>query len=450
MATVAVVDDDGSLVRLVTHWLEREGHLVRGYHSGAEGAAGVLGEGADVVLLDLELGDTDGLAVLDQLRTGAPHASVVMMTATGEVPSVVEAMRRGAFDYLVKPVARTKLVTTVRNAAERTRLQSVERQLTRAQQGTGYGGMLGTSPAMSALVRRLERVAPTDVTVLVRGESGTGKELVAQALHAQSKRRAQPFVAINCAAIPASLQESELFGHEKGAFTGADQQRAGRFEQARGGTLFLDEIAELSSALQASLLRVLQERVLYRVGGNEEIRVDVRVVAASHRDLGELVQAGHFREDLYYRLAVFEVETPPLRDRGADVLQLAEHFLAEACSDMGRSCPNLGMATRERLTTYRWPGNVRELRNAMRSVAVVADDVVRTEDLPRRLRQGEEASVPAEAPGATDDLSPMQRIERQAICEALDRHDGNVSQVIRELGVPRTTLYRKLRRYGLR
>jgi DNA-binding NtrC family response regulator len=296
------------------------------------------------------------------------------------------------------------------------------------------------------------------VTVLIQGESGTGKELVAQALHARSRRAAGPFVPINCAAVTATLQESELFGHLRGAFTGAHKDRAGRFEQAHGGTLFLDEVAELSAELQAKLLRVLQERTLYRVGGNEEIHVDVRVIAASHRDLGDLVASGQFREDLYYRLAVFELQTPPLRDRGRDILLLAERFLASFCAGMGRPVPGWGPDTAARLMAHPWPGNVRELRNAMETAAVTADDVVRVHDLPPRLRRDTPSPTLAEPPTPLqpsalpegDGLSPMERMERDAIQGALTAANGNVSEVIRALQIPRTSLYRKLRKYGLK
>jgi len=458
VARVAVIDDDPSLQRLVTHWLERDGHDVSPYSSGREALAAQLHLGVDVVLLDIQLGDMDGLDVLDHLIESAPHAAVVMMTANGDVPAIVDAMRRGAYDYLVKPVTRTKLTTTVRNGAERTKLAAAERQLDRVQSGEDYHGMLGTSPAMAALYERCDRVAPTDVTVLVQGESGTGKELVAQALHAASRRAAGPFVPINCAAVAATLQESELFGHVRGAFTGAHKDRKGRFEQAHGGTLFLDEVAELSAELQAKLLRVLQERTLYPVGGNDEVHVDVRVIAASHRDLGDLVADGSFREDLYYRLAVFELQTPPLRERGRDIMLLAEQFLASFCSGMGRTVPGWGPDTAARLMAHPWPGNVRELRNAMETAAVTADEVVRVADLPPRVRRATSTPTPdpaihASAPVAPSDasgLSPMERLEREAIDRALRAANGNVSEVIRALQIPRTSLYRKLSKYGLR
>ncbi len=452
MARIAVIDDDPSLQRLVAHWLERDGHEVSGYHDGASGLAGLEQLGAEVVLLDVELGDMDGLQVLDALQARAPHASVVMMTANGDVPAIVDAMRRGAYDYLVKPVSRTKLCTTVRNASERTELAAAGRQLDRVQSGSDYCGMVGSSPAMTRLFERCDRVAATDVTVLIQGESGTGKELVARALHARSRRSEGPFVAINCAAVAATLQESELFGHVRGAFTGAHRDRAGRFEQADGGTLFLDEVADLAPDLQAKLLRVLQEQTLYRVGGNAEIAVDVRVLAASHRDLGDLVARGSFREDLYYRLAVFELSTPPLRERGRDVLQLAERFLAEACGSMGRPLPGWGPETAPRLMAYGWPGNVRELRNAMQTAAVTADEVVRLSDLPARVRSVDpsEPTTPARSDATDEGLSPMERMERDTIGAALEVAGGNVSEVIRRLEIPRTSLYRKLRRYGLR
>lgn len=469
MADVVVIDDDGALVRLVTHWLERDGHRVRGFLEADAEALDTAG-GADAILLDLELGATSGLDLLKAFQERCAQVPVVMLTAHGEVPAVVEAMRLGAFDYLVKPVSRTRLSATVRNAVEQRRLHTAVR-VGEAEQDGAYVGMIGRSPAMTELARRIERVAPTDVTVLVRGESGTGKELVAQALHARSRRAEGPFVAINCAAIASSLQESELFGHERGAYTGADGRRKGRFEQAHGGTLFLDEIAELTPDLQATLLRVLQERVLYRVGGNEEVRVDVRVVAASHRELAECVRAGTFREDLYYRLAVFEIDVPPLRARGDDVLLLARAFLAEGAAAMHRSdVPALSAEAEQRLRTHGWPGNVRELRNALMAACINAGARVEVEDLPRALRGPGAVPATVHAPSARPEpplattpwaaapdeaaadpaLMPMERLERDAIVGALERSRGNVSAVIRELGIPRTSLYRKLKKYGLR
>jgi len=459
VAHIAVIDDDPSLQRLVRHWLEREGHEVAVYASGKQ-ALDEQPLGADLVLLDVQLGDMDGLDVLDRLQERDPHATVVMMTANGDVPAIVDAMRRGAYDYLVKPVTRTKLTTTVRNGLERSKLAAAERHLDRVQTGSDYHGMVGASPAMARLFERCDRVAPTDVTVLIQGESGTGKELVAQALHRRSSRAQGPFVPINCAAVAATLQESELFGHIRGAFTGAHKDRKGRFEQAHGGTLFLDEVAELSADLQAKLLRVLQERTLYRVGGDRQISVDVRVVAASHRDLGDLVAEGSFREDLYYRLAVFELRTPPLRDRGRDVMLLAERFLASACGRMGRSIPGIHPEATARLVAHGWPGNVRELRNAMETAAVTAGEVVRVDDLPPRVQSESTApraaampahvALPTPAPADDHGLDPMERLERDAIQGALQAANGNVSEVIRSLRIPRTSLYRKLRKYGLR
>jgi DNA-binding NtrC family response regulator len=402
-------------------------------------------------------------------------------------------MQLGAYDYFTKPVDRTKLVTAIRNAAER---QSLKARLERLERDAepSRRGIVGGSPAIRSLHRQIDRVADSDVTVAIIGESGAGKELVARAIHDSSARANHPFVALNCAAIPETLQESELFGHERGAFTGANQRRVGRFEQAHSGTLFLDEVAELSLALQAKLLRVLQERVFTRVGGSQEVRSDFRLVTATHKNLADEVQAGRFRADLYYRIAVFELGLPALRDRREDVALLAHHFASAFASteELRFSAEAL-----ELLMAYPWPGNVRELQNAIQHAAVVCSEhLIRSEDLPPRIRsmglaEDDGAAVRDAAPSssaaeasttpvevALGSLSPPARsaadvevpgaspadpdafpalppvslaeLEKEAIRQAIDHNDGNVSAAIRQLGIGRTTLYRKLREYGLR
>ena len=320
------------------------------------------------------------------------------------------------------------------------RIQELERG-----SADSYGGMLGRDPSMRGLFREIERVAATDVTVLVHGESGTGKELVARALHDEGARAKGPFIALNCAAIPEALQESELFGHERGAFTGATERRKGRFEQADGGTLFLDEIAELALPAQAKLLRVLQQRTFHRVGGERELRSDFRLVAASHHALMERVAEGKFREDLFFRVAVFELDVPPLRERGDDVVLLARFFLRDAELV-------LSPAAEELVRTYDWPGNVRELENALQRARVVArEGTIQVTDFPRRIREESPRSNPSL--GASTDAGPgatMEDLERAALVDALRRHDGNVAEVVRELGIGRTTVYRKLKKFGLR
>ncbi|MFT7519960.1 MAG: DNA-binding NtrC family response regulator [Kiritimatiellia bacterium] len=461
-ATVLLVDDDQSLVRLLTHWLSAAGHRVQQANSGEQALHLLSTTLPDLVLLDVNLPGDKGDRVLEQIKLTHPHLPVIMLTAETDVSSVVSAMQAGAWDYLAKPVHRTKLVTTVRNAAEKAHADLRLMQLERDLGGAGYPGIVGSSPVMQDMFRQLDRVGPSDITVLVHGESGTGKELVASALHQASGRRDAPFVALNCAAIPENLQESELFGHEKGTFTGASQRRIGRFEQADCGTLFLDEVGELSLTLQAKLLRVLQERRFYRVGGDTELAVDVRIVAATNRDIAEQVRLGAFRQDLYFRLAVYELAVPPLRTRGDDLMVLAGVFLRAVAERMGERAPTLSEAAKASMRGWHWPGNVRELQNAMERVAVIArDGVVQARDLPPRMLQGHPApSGPAPSPDyASGDQTPMAagsapgtlaQIEEQAIQDSLRATSGNVSEVARKLGIPRSTLYRRLRGMGLR
>jgi len=406
-----------------------------------------------VILLDIHMAGIDGFQVVETLKRRQSDVPVVMLTGDAGVAQVVRAMQAGAWDYVTKPTDRRKLLTTVRNAADRGAMNVRLRQLEREAAGGGYGDMVGISKVMCDLFRTLDRIAPSDVTVLIAGESGTGKELAARAIHDNSGRRAGPFVALNCAAVPENLQESELFGHEKGAFTGASGRRVGRFEQANGGTLMLDEVGELSPGLQAKLLRALQERKFYRVGGDREIDIDVRILAATHRDLYADTQAGRFRLDLFYRLAVFEVSIPPLRERSEDVLVLAKRFLTELRRQYDQDGSAMSAAAAELLRAHVWPGNVRELRNALeRAVVAAGDGTIEPHHLPPRIRNGEEATPPgAVATRETpDNITHIEDVERKAIVDAIDATDGNVSEVIRRLGIPRTTLYRKLKKYGLR
>jgi len=471
---IAVIDDDLELLRVVTRWLESGGYQVV-VHADAEAALQNLDrEEPSLILLDLHMTAMSGMEVLDRIRHILPSVPVVMLTAEGSHEAIVEATQRGAWDYLQKPVDRRRLLATVQDAMERALVVSSAP----SQPREGFAALVGRSPAMHALFHEMHRVSPSEVTVLVQGESGVGKELVANAIHAHSPRRDEVFVAINCAAIPEALQEAELFGYEKGAFTGATTAYAGRFEQANRGTLFLDEVGELSLALQAKLLRVLQERTLYRLGGRSEVAVDVRIIAATHKDLAAEALAGRFRHDLFYRLSVFELVVPPLRDRRGDVLPLAEHFLARAGQARGVNGLHLGEGARGLIAAYDWPGNVRELRNAMERAAVLAQDTrITPRDLPPRILQCLESRAPAapgpdsqtatafppttsssgalEAPSSsteppeTSAWRPIEQVERDMILHALAAESGNVSAVIRRLQIPRTSLYRKMRAYGI-
>ncbi len=452
------VDDDPSICDLAEACLTADDLTVKVAKDGRACLDSLARFLPDCVLLDLNLPDTTGLALLASINERHPRLPVIMLTADIAVDTVVAAMQAGAWDYLPKPLDCTKLKATVRNAVTQHRLAMRVSQLEREAQG-GYGGIVAASESMKTLFRQMDRVSASDVTVLLHGESGTGKELVARALHQASGRSRGPFVEINCAAIPESLAASELFGHERGAFTGADQRRIGRLEQANGGTLLLDEIAELDLSLQAKLLRALQERRFQRVGGNHDVTPDFRLIAATHRQLEDEVAGGRFREDLFFRIAVFELELPALRERDDDALLLAEHFLPDGL--------RLAAEARQVFLTYPWPGNVRELQNAIEHASVVATSgTVRAADLPRRIRShpsvqpDAHASVAAEGEAAgtetaaAHDLDPttlrtLEELERAAIRAAIARTDGNLSEACRMLGIGRTTLYRKLERYGI-
>jgi DNA-binding NtrC family response regulator len=454
LGRVILVDDDPSLCALVERFLQPSRLKVRSVHTARDALLELQTE-PDAIVLDLGLPDRDGLDLLSELRRRAPDTPIVILTADNSVNSVVSAMQMGAYDYLSKPIDRTKLTTTLGNAIDK---RQMSRRLARLESTEQRWGLVGSSPSMRTLFSQMDRVANADVTVAVHGESGSGKELVARALHGASDRSAGPFVALNCAAIPETLQESELFGHEKGAFTGATQRRIGRFEQANGGTLFLDEVAELSPALQAKLLRSLQERTFTRVGGTTEVRADFRLITATHKDLAEEVASGRFREDLYYRVAVFELRLPPLRERADDIPVLARHFLKLLEPD---GSLRFSAEVMQRFSAYSWPGNVRELQNAVQHAAVIADEVIGLRDLPPRILSDrsraptsaalEQIAEPMTFPAPTSlPAVPLAELERMAIEQSIERNGGNVSAAIRELGIGRTTLYRKLKEYGLR
>jgi len=455
-ARVLVVDDDRLHGQLMSRWLDHEGHVVSAVPSGSDALAALAVFRPDAILLDVHMAGMGGTETLRHIRAREPMVPVLMLTADGDVERVVEAMHAGAWDYLVKPVTRTKVSASVRNAVAQRELQLQVRSLTReAQPEAAYCGLLGESPPMRVLYRHLDRVGPSDATVLISGESGTGKELVARALHAASARSKGPFVAINCAAIPEGVQDSELFGHERGAFTGAVERRPGRFEQADGGTLFLDEVGDLSPATQARLLRALQERTFFRVGGQEEVRVDVRVVAATHRDLWEETLRSQFRKDLYFRLAVYEIDMPALRDRGRDVQLLADHYLDRFARQFGRGDLTLTEDARAALQAHSWPGNVRELQNALERATLSAQGPwVGVSHLPQRIGNGgvspsrppAAVSRPPEAAPGTTVAATEEALIRQTLAEV----DDNVTEACARLGLSRSTLYRRLRRMGLR
>jgi DNA-binding NtrC family response regulator len=450
MPKVLVCEDDRVARELLEEILRNEGHEVAALASG-DAALERARPGYDLVISDIRLGDgAGGMDVLAAFQKAAPETPVILITAFGDVTGAMAAIQRGAYDYVSKPFNVEELALTVRRALERTRLIEENRAL-RAKDGqkqTRIADIVGRSPEMLDVYKLVARVAQTQSTVLVVGESGTGKELVARAIHNHSARAQGPFVAVNCTALTESLLESELFGHQKGAFTGAVAQKRGLFEEAQDGTLFLDEIGDVGPKMQAQLLRVLQEGEIRRVGGTEAVRVDVRVVAATNRELEEEVKAGRFREDLYFRINVVTVRLPPLRQRPSDIPLLVDHFLAKYAARERRADAGIAPEAMEALERYPWPGNVRELENVIeRALAMSKDGVVLSSDLPPEV--SEAVATPAAAPGDGHlyaDRPTLAELERRYIELVLKETGGNKKRAAEVLGIDRRTLYRTLER----
>jgi DNA-binding NtrC family response regulator len=455
-ARILIVEDEKAIQLALRGLLRRDGYDVDLADTG-EDAVRKLGEAAyDLVITDLALGrGLSGMDVLRASREARPETAVVMITAHGSEKVAVEAMKQGADDYLPKPFDNEELRVVVRHALERTQLQRENRMLLeRVEREFSFENLVGQGRAMRQIFETIQKVAETDLSVLVRGESGTGKELVAQALHQRSARRARPFVAVNCAAISRELVESELFGHEKGAFTGADARRVGKFEAANGGTIFLDEIGDMAPETQAKVLRVLQERSFEPVGGNRAMTVDVRVVAATHRDLEAEVKAGRFREDLYYRLKVVEVSLPPLRERLEDVPFLAQRFLDQVAERLGRPRKQISADALARLVTHAWRGNVRELRNAIERAAVLAagPEITAADfalDGEPVVASGDPLVLPG-VPFRDAKRHTVESFERAYLVKALREHGGNVSRTAEAIGMVRQSLQQKIRELDLR
>jgi len=437
-ARLLIVDDDAAIRAALAERFRARDYAVTTAASGAE-ALERARRGVELVLLDLMLPQGDGLWVLERLREEGLTPTVVVITAHGSVERAVEAMRAGAYDFLQKPFEPALVEETLRRALERTRLLAENRALRVAEAGDGP---LAADPRMQAVLATARRAAASEATVLLLGESGTGKEVLARAIHRWSPRADGPFVAVNCAALAESLLESELFGHEKGAFTGAHERRVGCLEAAHGGTLFLDELGDTSPALQAKLLRVLEQRAFERVGGARTIEVDLRVVAATNRDLKERVAAGAFREDLYYRLNVIALTVPPLRERPADVEALARHFVSELAREVKRPGLVLADDALARLRAHAWPGNVRELRNALERAVVLAEgERIEADDLPEELGASLES--------AAGFHGRVEGFRRALLRDTLAESGGNQAEAARRLGLQRTYLARLVRRYGL-
>ena len=455
---ILVVEDEKAIQIALKGLLTREGYEVEQADTGEQAIEKLHDHLFDLVLTDLALGrGANGMDVLKTAVDLRRETAVVMITAHGSEKIAVEAMKAGAEDYVPKPFDNDEIRVVVRRALDRRRLERENRLLLeRIQREQGFANLIGTSPGMRSVFETVQKVAETDLTVLVRGESGTGKELIAQAIHDTSNRKQRPLVAVNCAAINRELVESELFGHEKGAFTGADSRRQGRFEAADGGTIFLDEIGDMAPETQAKVLRVLQEKTLERVGGVTPIDIDVRVVAATHRDLEKEVKEGRFREDLYYRLKVVEVDLPPLRERSEDIPALCERFLEEVAGRLGRDKRPLSPAALAFLVRYPWPGNVRELRNVLEQAAVLSTgEAIEVADLnlsagasPAQASAGDASLHGASFSDAKKQM--IEDFEREFLLSALRENEGNISRTAQSIGMVRQSLQQKIRELGLR
>ncbi len=442
---VLVLDDDRAHAEAAAESLERTGYSCTVAASGSEGLRALEAEPFDIVLTDLVMRDVSGLDIVRSVKARSPETEIIVMTGYPSYETALEALNEGAYDYLDKPIDLNILRAKLRKAVEKQKLVRSNIELKRQlDKRYGFEGIIGGSKKMQVIFDVLRQVSPSSATVLIVGESGTGKELVARALHANSPRRGGHFVPLNCAALSESILESELFGHEKGAFTGAMYTRKGRFEYAHGGTLFLDEIGDMPPAIQIKLLRVIEGREVFRVGSNEAIKVDVRLIAATNRDLPSLVREGKFREDLFYRLNVVTIELPPLRDRLEDLPLLVQAFLEEFSAQHAKKTAEITPAAMELLYDYSWPGNVRELRNCIESMVILdKDGRIDVEDVPRYVKHPALVEPSHGVSGVS-----LEEGEKEAIRKALALCDGNREKAAQMLGIGERTLYRKIKRYG--
>ncbi len=463
MLRILIVDDEPQIRRILSVLLSDNGFEVAEAESGDQALAVAEKFRPDIALLDINMLGMDGLAILRALLKIHSKLDCIMMTAYGTIRSAVEAMKSGAFDYLAKPFDNDELLLIINRALEMRKLsREVEELRNELSSRYGFNEIIGISPKLQAIFRTMAKVAPVDATVLIEGGSGTGKELVARAIHRRSNRSSKPFVAVNCGAIPQSLFEAELFGHERGAFTDAREARVGRFEQAQGGTLFLDEVGELPLEAQVKLLRVLQDREVIRLGGRSPIKIDVRIIAATNVDLQTAVESGKFREDLYWRLNVVKLMMPSLRDRREDIPLIIDHMFERFNRELGLGVKSITPEARRLLELYDWPGNVRELENVVCSAIIMCENsVVRAQDLPTRLR-GEIATVYSEAEGltvtGTHDINSItladlvkdvtERLEKTVISSRLAEMASNRTATAESLGISRKTLFNKMRQYG--
>ena len=442
---VLLVDDEVKILSSLSRILENYDYKVLTALDGKSALSIIEENDIDVVLLDLKLPEMDGITVLKKIMKRKPSLPVIMLTAHGSISKAVEAVKIGAFDFLEKPVESEKILITIKNAIEKSRLQKERTFL--IQEALEKYKMVGISNAMKKIFSLIEKIAPTEAKVLITGESGVGKELIAKAIHFRSKRAGGPFVVLNCAAIPEELIESELFGHEKGAFTGAVERKEGKFELASGGTLFLDEIGDMSLRVQAKVLRAIEEGEIQRIGGKETIKVDTRIICASNKDLEKAVREGKFREDLYYRIKVIHIHVPPLRERKEDIPILLNYYLQILSKESGKEMPKLHPSALEVLFEYPWSGNIRELRNLVEKIIVLyPGEIISKDDIMKLLEKEEKVSI-----GFSGTLSEARKkAEREIIFAKLLANNWNYELTAKELGISRATLFNKLKEYGIK
>jgi len=441
-SNIVIIDDEPITVQRLTYALKKDGYLVEGFVSAKDALNAIAASRPHIIITDVRLQDADGVELMQRIKTIAPEAAIIVITGYASLEQAVEATKKGAFHYLAKPLQLEQLRSVIKEALEQVRenlrKDKLEQQLRKAN---AYGGIIGTSPAMRQIFKTIEQVAAVDCNVFIQGESGTGKELVAKAIHAKSPRVQNPFVSFNCGAFSEDLVTNELFGHEKEAFTGAVTTKLGLLETANGGTVFLDEVGEMPLSMQVKLLRVLQERVFYRVGGVRPIELDVRLISATNRDISSLIENGEFRKDLFYRLNVVTIEIPPLRERTEDIPLLVNHFIEKATQKFGRNIKKITQEFLSPLESYPFPGNVRELENIIeRAVVLNKDGVLGINDLPADISGGAEDGYEPTADGYS-----LKHLEKDHIMSVYQRTGYNQSETAKILGISRTTLWRKLR-----
>lgn len=439
--SILIVDDELSVRKSLEHWFLEDGFEVETAEDGNEALEKMNEHLFDIYLVDIKMPGMDGITLQKKIKEIHKDALVIIITAYASVDTAVDALKHGAFDYVTKPIDPDDMSNLVRNALKQKDLTEENVRLKeKIEELSPMDKIIGESAEMQRVFEMIDQVAEADSTVLIRGESGTGKELVAKAIHSQSNRRYFPIVAVNCGSIPETLLESELFGHEKGAFTGAQYRRKGKLEMADGGSLFLDEIGDISSKMQVDLLRVLESRSFTRLGGNEEIHSDFRLICATNKNLEQSVEEGEFRKDLYYRINVFSIFIPPLRERRSDIIPLAEYFLRKYAQSMAKPLRKLSEEAKELLFQHQWPGNVRELENAIeRAMVVGKGEEITPEDLPVQLQEN----------GEEPDRLSLEAMEKEHIKKVLKEMDGNVTQSAKVLGIDRVTLYNKIKKYGI-